>query len=291
MTGIDRVGVVGCGSMGAGIAEVCARSGLDVRVVASGPATVDLGRQRIARSLDNAVRKGRLGEAERAAALDHITVIADLHELADRQLVVEAVREAEPTKAEIFAALDKIVDDPDAVLASNTSSIPIIRLARVTARPERVIGMHFFSPVPALPLVELIASVRTGDLTRSRAAAFVTDRLGKQVVHAPDRAGFVVNGLLVPYLLAAIRMVESGHASADVVDRAMVLGCAHPVGPLRLADLIGLDVIASVAEALYDEYKEPLYAPPPLLRRLVDAGMLGKKTGRGFHDHSAGAGG
>ncbi|MBV1855134.1 3-hydroxybutyryl-CoA dehydrogenase [Catellatospora tritici] len=289
MTGtpvIERVGVVGCGVMGSGIAEVSARSGLDTVVVVSAPGAVATGQARVARSLDQAVAKGRLGEPERDAAWARLTFTAELGDLADRQLVVEAVREVPETKCEVFAQLDKIVSDPAAILASTTSSIPVTRLARATTRPGRVIGAHFFSPVPMLPLVEVIASVLTDAGTVERTTGFVTATLGKKVIQAPDRAGFVVNVLLVPYLLAAVRMVESGHATAETIDAGMTLGCAHPVGPLRLADLIGLDVIHAVAEALYDEYKEPLYAPPPLLRRMVEGGLLGKKSGRGFHRHS-----
>jgi 3-hydroxybutyryl-CoA dehydrogenase len=282
---ITRVGVVGCGVMGGGIAEVSARAGLDTTVVVSTPAAIEAGRTRMARSLDQAVAKGRCGADERDAAWSRLTFTAELGDLADRQLVVEAVREVPETKCDVFAALDKIVADPDAVLASTTSSIPVSRLARATVRPGRVIGAHFFSPVPMLPLVEVIASVLTDPATVERTTTFVTAALGKKVIQAPDRAGFVVNVLLVPYLLAAIRMVEAGHATAETVDDGMTLGCAHPVGPLRLADLIGLDVIHAVAEALYDEYKEPLYAPPPLLRRMVEAGLLGKKSGLGFHRH------
>ncbi|WP_273699981.1 3-hydroxybutyryl-CoA dehydrogenase [Actinomadura graeca] len=283
MAGIERVGVVGCGVMGSGIAEVCARAGLDTVVVASGPGSVEPGRRRLLTSLDRGVRKGRLTEDERDAAAGRVTVTADLDELAGRQLVFEAVPEHEPTKADLFGLLDKIVIDPEAVFASNTSSIPIIRLARATTRPGQVVGVHFFSPVPVLPLAELIASLLTAERTRARTEEFVTGTLGKQVISSPDRAGFVVNALLIPYLLSAIRMVESGFASAEVVDAGMVLGCSHPLGPLKLADLIGLDTIAAVARALYEEFKEPQYTPPPLLLRMVDGGLLGKKTGRGFH--------
>jgi 3-hydroxybutyryl-CoA dehydrogenase len=283
VTGIARMGVVGCGLMGSGAAEIAARAGLDVRVAVTSDASAAAGRQRIVRSLDRAVRAGKLDAADRDAALARITITSDLTELADRQLVLECIIEDEPAKLEVFGALDKIVEDGQAILASNTSAIPIVRLARATARPGSVVGLHFFSPVPALPLVELIGSVLTEESTCARAEEFVTTVLGKQVIRSPDRAGFVVNALLLPYLLGAVRMVESGFADAEVIDRAMMLGCSHPVGPLRLADLVGLDVVASVGKALYEEFKEPLYAPPPLLSRMVDGGLLGRKTGRGFY--------
>ncbi|MFI1466669.1 3-hydroxybutyryl-CoA dehydrogenase [Streptomyces wuyuanensis] len=290
MTGTERewarIGVVGCGLMGSGIAEVCARAGRDVVVVEAGAAAVKDGRDRIAASLDRAVAAGKLPGADRDTALARIVVTADMDALADRDLVVEAVAEREEAKARVFTALDRTVRREDAILATNTSSIPVIRLAAATARPEQVVGLHFFNPVPVLPLVELVPSLLTGESTVRRAEAFASGVLGKEVVRARDRAGFVVNALLVPYLLAAVRMVESGSASVEDVDRGMVLGCAHPLGPLALADLIGLDTTQAIAESLYEEFREPLYAPPPLLARMVDAGLLGRKSGRGFHTYT-----
>ena len=283
MAGIERIGIVGCGLMGSGIAEVCARAGLDVVVTETSRTAARAGRARIGRSLDRAVSRGRLTPDQRADALSRITVSPDLGLHADRDLVVEAVAEDETAKLRVFTALDEIVQRRDAILASNTSSIPVIRLAAATSRPEQVVGIHFFNPVPVLRLVELVPSLLTGEETRRRAQEFVSGPLGKEVVRAPDRAGFVVNALLVPYLLAAVRMVESGAASAEDVDRGMVLGCAHPLGPLALADLIGLDTTKAIAESMYHEYKEPLFSPPPLLARMVDAGLLGRKSGRGFH--------
>jgi 3-hydroxybutyryl-CoA dehydrogenase len=280
---IHRVGVVGCGQMGAGIAEICAKAGLDVTVVVSRPESIVPGRRRIEASLDRAVGKGKLTVEQRDAALAGINLTADLDALADRQFVIESIREDESAKVELFARLDTIVKDPEAILASNTSSLPIMRLGRSTGRPQRVVGVHFFSPVPVLPLVELTGSLLTDDEVRDRTERFVTDSLGKQVIRTEDRAGFVVNALLIPYLLAAVRMVESGFATAEVIDRAMRLGCSHPMGPLRLADLIGLDVVASIADSLYEEFKEPLYAPPSLLVRMVEGGMLGRKTAHGFY--------
>lgn len=282
---ISRVGLVGAGVMGAGIAEVCARSGLSVRVAVSDPPSADRARDRLLGSLDRAVKRGRLTEDERETAWSRIEFTTDLGELADRQLVIEAVTELLPAKLVIFAALDGIVTDDDALLVSNTSSLPIMKLARATRRPEHVMGMHFFNPVPVLPLVELTGSLLTADRTRDRAERFVTEALGKQPIRTSDRSGFVVNALLIPYLLAAIRMVESGHATAEVIDKGMVLGCSHPLGPLALADLIGLDVVAAIADALHEEYREPQYARPPLLSRMVEGGLRGRKTGVGFHTY------
>jgi 3-hydroxybutyryl-CoA dehydrogenase len=281
---IARIGVVGCGLMGSGIAEVCARAGLDVLVVESNDAAAEAGHQRLEKSLQRAESRGKLDRA--AEVLDRITVVTDLERLADRQLVVEAIVEDERLKVDVFRELDRIVTSPEALLASNTSSIPIMRIATATRRPQRVIGVHFFNPVPVLPLVEIIPSLFTDADTENVAAHFVTEVLGKTVVRAPDRAGFVVNALLIPYLLAAIRMLESSLATAEDIDRGMVGGCAHPLGPLALADLIGLDTVKAVADSMYAEFKEPLYAPPPLLLRMVDAGLLGKKNGRGFHDYT-----
>jgi 3-hydroxybutyryl-CoA dehydrogenase len=289
MTGIERVGVVGCGLMGAGIAEVCARAGLPVTVVERDAQAARSGRLRITRSLDRATAHGRLTVRRREAAAALITVTDQLEALHDRDLVIEAVAEDERLKADVFARLDSLLTDDRALLATNTSAVPVIRLAAATGRPEQVVGVHFFNPVPVLRLVELVPSLLTSADTLTRAETFVTGRLGKEAVHARDRAGFVVNALLVPYLLAAVRMVEAGGASAEDIDRAMVLGCAHPLGPLALADLIGLDTTRAIAESLYAEFREPLYAPPPLLSRMVEAGLLGRKSGRGFHAYPAGA--
>jgi len=284
---IQRVGVIGCGLMGAGVAEAAARAGLDVRIVDLDRAIVEAGRERITMSLDRAQKAGKLTEVEAKAALGRIEFSTDLDVLADRQLVVEAVVEAEAEKVAVFEALDKIVEDPAAVLASNTSSIPIMKLAMATGRPSQVIGIHFFNPVPVLPLVELVTSLLTSDETVATAQHFASDQLGKQVIRSQDRAGFIVNALLIPFVLSAIRMLESGFATADDIDLGMVKGCAHPMGPLALADLIGLDTTMAVANSLYQEFKEPLYAPPPLLARMVEAGLLGRKSGRGFYDYRA----
>jgi 3-hydroxybutyryl-CoA dehydrogenase len=284
---IERVGVVGCGLMGAGIAEVCARAGLDVVVREVDAGAAEAGLRRLTTSLDRALRAGKLDDSGKDDALGRIRLTTDLADLADRQLVVEAVVEDEGLKTEVFSLLDKVVDDGDALLASNTSSIPIMKLGMATSRPEHVIGIHFFNPVPVLGLVEIVSSLLTSPETTGRADDFATKVLGKHVIKSQDRAGFIVNALLIPYLLSAIRMLESGFASAEDIDTGMTEGCNHPMGPLRLADLIGLDTTMAVAESLYAEFKEPLFAAPPLLSRMVEAGLLGRKAGRGFYDYSA----
>ncbi|MFI6444149.1 3-hydroxybutyryl-CoA dehydrogenase [Kitasatospora sp. NPDC050543] len=245
-------------------------------------------RARIDRSLHRAVDRGRIGPAEREDAWAHLLFADDLEALADRQLVVEAVIEDERVKTDVLTALDKVLADEQAVLATNTSAIPVTRLGIATGRASHVLGLHFFNPAPVMPLVELVSSLHTDQSVANRVESFVKDTLGKHVIRSRDRAGFVVNALLVPYLLSAIRMAEAGHATAADIDDGMVHGCAHPMGPLQLADLIGLDTVQAIAESLYAEYKEPLYAPPPLLSRMVEAGLLGRKTGRGFHPHRAG---
>ena len=287
MVEIQRVGVVGCGLMGSGVAEAAARAGLGVRVVDLDRATLERGRERVRASISRAEKAGKLTGTEVEASLDRIEFSTDIGSLADRQLVVEAVVESETEKVAVFQSLDKVVDDPGAVLASNTSSIPIMKLAMATSRPSQVIGIHFFNPVPVLPLVELVTSLLTSDETTAVAHHFATEQLGKQVIRSQDRAGFIVNALLIPYILSAVRMLESGFATAEDIDLGMVKGCAHPMGPLHLADLIGLDTTMAVANSLYEEFKEPLYAPPPLLARMVEAGLLGRKSGRGFYDYKA----
>ncbi len=277
--------MVGCGLMGSGIAEVCARAGLDVMVREINAGAAEAGQKRLTTSLDRGVRSGKLTEEARDAAIARLTFTTDLGDFADRQLVVEAVIEDEGLKTEVFSTLDKVVADPLAILASNTSSIPVMKLGIATQRPEQVVGIHFFNPVPVLRLAELVTSLLTAPETVDRAAAFATDQLGKRVIHSKDRAGFVVNALLVPYILSAIRMMESGFATAQDIDTGMVEGCNHPMGPLHLADLIGLDTMVAVADSLYAEFKEPLYAAPPLLSRMVEAGLLGRKAGRGFYDY------
>lgn len=277
--------MIGAGQMGAGIAEVSARAGVDVLVFETNDALVTAGRNRITKSLERAVSAGKVTEREKDAALGKLNFTTTLADLADRQLVIEAVIEDENVKAKIFAELDSVITDPDAVLASNTSSIPIMKLAAATQNPHRVLGLHFFNPVPVLPLVELVSTLVTADAAAERVEEFAGTVLGKQVVRCSDRSGFVVNALLVPYLLSAIRMVEGGFATIDDVDKAIVAGLSHPMGPLRLSDLVGLDTLKLIADKMFDEFKEPLYAAPPLLLRMVEAGQLGKKSGQGFYKY------
>jgi 3-hydroxybutyryl-CoA dehydrogenase len=280
---MEKVGVVGCGLMGAGIAEVCARADLDVIVVEASGSAVEAGNRRLLKSLDRAEARGKIQDA--VAVFERITVTSDLDALNDRDLVVEAILESEAEKVDLFRRLDKIVESADAILASNTSSIPIMKLGVATERPENVLGIHFFNPVPVLSLVELVPSLLTSRGTTYAARAFVEQRLSKTAIDCQDRAGFVVNALLIPFVLSAIRMLESGFATATDIDNGLVLGAAHPQGPLALADLIGLDTTQAIAHSLYDEFKEPLYAAPPLLGRMVDAGLLGRKSGRGFYTY------
>lgn len=282
---IERVGVIGAGQMGGGIAEVCARAGVDVIVFETTEALIAAGRARLIKSLERGVGAGKITEDDRDRTIDRLRFTTDLSDLTDRQLVIEAVIEDEKIKAGIFSQLDEIVTDPDAVLASNTSSIPIMKLGAATKNPGRVLGLHFFNPVPALPLVELVTSLVTDEAAAARTEQFAATVLGKQVVRCADRSGFVVNALLVPYLLSAVRMVESGFATVADVDKAIVAGLAHPMGPLRLSDLIGLDTLKLISDKLYEEFKEPLYGPPPLLLRMVEAGRLGKKSGQGFYTY------
>jgi 3-hydroxybutyryl-CoA dehydrogenase len=285
---VQHVGVIGGGLMGSGIAEVSARAGHDVVVVEADPDAARAALGRLTRSLERAEAKGKIESA--AEILGRVRVETDLAAVADREVVVEAIVENEAAKTALFRQLDAVVTAEDAILASNTSSIPIMKLGVATARPQQVIGIHFFNPVPVLQLVELVPSLLTSPKTTERARAWVegesgTGGLGKRTIDCQDRAGFVVNALLIPFILSAIRMYESGFASAEDIDRGLVLGAAHPQGPLSLADLIGLDTTKAVAESLYEEFKEPLYAPPPLLQRMVDAGLLGRKTGRGFYTY------
>ncbi|MHB1087628.1 MAG: 3-hydroxybutyryl-CoA dehydrogenase [Acidimicrobiales bacterium] len=282
---MERVGVVGCGLMGSGIAEIAARSGSSVVVVERDAASLSAGRERIEKSLSRAVAAGKLPEEEANLARANLTFSENFEDLSQCQLVIEAVAEDEAIKVEVFKKLDAVVQDRTAILATNTSSIPIIKLAMVTSRPEQVIGMHFFNPVPVLKLTELISSLLTSAETTQRVHDFATNNLNKRVITSPDRAGFVVNALLIPYLLSAVRMLESGFASAEDIDTGMVLGCAHPLGPLALTDLIGLDTTMAVAESLYEEFKEPHLAPPPLLSRMTQAGLLGRKSGQGFYSY------
>ena len=283
---IERAGVVGSGLMGSGIAEVLARAGLDVVVRDISEEAVAAGRGRIEKSLDRGVERGKLSAEERDAAVSRLHYTVDMADFADRQLVIEAASENEDIKKSIFAELDQIVTDPQAILASNTSSMPIIRFARSTERPERVLGIHFFNPAPVQPLVELVVSELTDPQVVDTIDAFATDVLKKVTIRAQDRPGFVVNALLIPFLFSAIRMLESGQATKEDIDTGMVNGCAHPMGPISLADRVGLDTCLFVGQSIYEETGDPAAKPPVLLSRMVDAGLLGTKSGRGFYDYS-----
>jgi 3-hydroxybutyryl-CoA dehydrogenase len=272
--------------MGAGIAEVSARAGVEVLVFETTEALTTAGRNRIVKSLERGVSAGKITERERDQALGKLKFTTNLTDLADRQLVIEAVIEDEAVKTSIFAELDRVVTDPDAVLASNTSSIPIMKLAAATKNPGRVLGLHFFNPVPVLPLVELISTLVTSEATVERVENFASSVLGKQVVRCTDRSGFVVNALLVPFLLSAIRMVEAKFATIEDIDKAVVAGLSHPMGPLRLSDLVGLDTVKLIADKMVEEFKDPQYAAPSLLLRMVEAGQLGKKSGQGFYSYA-----
>ncbi len=280
----ERVGVVGGGLMGSGIAEVFARSGAQVVIHEIDAAAAEAAQARIDASLAKAVERGKLEVSLRDQALANITLSTDLTDQADRQFVIEAATENEALKKQIFSDLDAIVTDRDAILASNTSSIPITRLAAVTSRPDHVVGLHFFNPVPVMTLVELVTTVMTAPEVSARARAYA-ESAGKTVIEAGDRAGFVVNMLLVPYLLGAIKMLEGGYATREDIDAGMRLGANHPMGPLELSDFVGLDTMKHIADVLFDEFKDPMYASPPLLTRMVEAGRLGRKSGHGFYEY------
>ncbi|MFE3196136.1 3-hydroxybutyryl-CoA dehydrogenase [Nocardia sp. NPDC059240] len=281
---MERIGVIGGGTMGAGIAEVAARAGSSVLILERDAEAAAAAETRIDKSLARAVKSGRLEQADADAARGRVTLTTSIDDFADRELVIEAAPEIEALKADFFTKLDAIVS-PETILATNTSSIPVIRLANATANPGRVVGVHFFNPVPVLPLVEIVVTLKTDRAVVDKVTAFARDVLGKRTIESKDQAGFIVNALLIPYLCSAIRMYETGFASAEDIDEGMVSGCAHPMGPLRLTDTVGLDVTLAVAESLYAEFGEAQYAPPVLLRRMVDAGYLGRKTGRGFYTY------
>lgn len=282
---IQRFGVLGAGTMGSGIIEVAIKNGLDVLAFESNEDLVAAGKSRLEKSLSKAVSKGKLSEQDKEQALSRVRFTTDLKDFSDRQVVVEAIIENEDIKKSVFSQLDEVITDPQAILATNTSSIPVTRIAKATKNPQRVIGLHFFNPVPVLKLVEIIVSPLSGEDTVERAKTFATEQLGKTPVVAKDRSGFIVNFLLIPYLLAAVRMVEQDVATPEDIDTAMKLGASYPLGPLALADLVGLDVCKLAADSLYEEYKEPQYAPSPLLNRMVEAGYLGRKTGKGFYTY------
>ena len=279
-----RVSVIGGGLMGSGIAEVCALAGLDVTVVEADDDRAAAARDRIEHSMNRALRAGKLAEDERGQAIERLAFSSKLGDVDGSDVAIEAIIESEQAKRELFRELDRLLPEAE-FLATNTSSVPIMKLAAETSHPERVVGLHFFNPVPVLKLVELVRSIMTSEDTVVRARGFAEERLGKTCIDSQDRAGFIVNALLIPYVLSAIRMYESGFASKDDIDSGMVLGAAHPMGPLALADLIGLDTLLAVAESLYEEFRDPSSVPPPLLNRMVEAGLLGRKTGRGFYEY------
>ena len=281
---IERVGIIGSGIMGSGIAEVAARAGHTVVLRSRKAETAADMITRLEKSLGKQVEKGKLEDAERDTILGRVTATAELDALADCDLVIESVVEDLGVKQALFADLDRIVRE-GAILASNTSTLPVIELAVATARPERVCGVHFFNPAPAMALVELIRPLTASDETMAEVRAF-TERCGKEAVEVADRAGFIVNALLFPYLNNAVRMMENGTASRDDIDAAMRGGCNFPMGPFALLDLVGLDTSLAILDALYEEFRDPNYAAVPLLRRMVSAGKLGRKSGAGFYEYA-----
>jgi 3-hydroxybutyryl-CoA dehydrogenase len=280
---VRTVGIIGCGLMGSGIAETVALAGQTVVFLEASDELVERGRNRIETSTLRAVERGRLETAERDTLLGRISGTTDVQELADVDLVIEAATEDHDTKVGMFRRLDEVTK-PEVILASNTSSIPIADLGAATSRPDKVLGMHFFNPVPVMGLIELVRAITTSEDTVEFGRAYGV-ALGKTTVESRDRAGFIVNALLIPYLNGAIRMLEDGFATREDIDTAIHLGLNHPMGPLQLIDLIGLDTHLFIANVLFEEFKEPTFAPPPLLRRMVTAGRLGRKVGRGFYDY------
>jgi 3-hydroxybutyryl-CoA dehydrogenase len=281
---IEKVGVVGCGLMGAGIAEICAKSGYETIAREVNDELLAKGLDRIGRSLDKAVSKGKLEGAEKEEALGRLTGTTDLEDLADCDLVVEAIVENLEHKCELYTALDGIVKK-SGVFASNTSSLTITEMAMTTTRTDRFLGLHFFNPVPIMKLVEVVRTIMTDDQIFEQTKEFIRS-LGKEPVSCHDNSGFIVNRLLVPYLLDAIRGLEEGIGSVEDIDKAMQLGCGYPMGPLTLLDFVGLDTTYFIANIMFEEYREKRFAPPPLLKQMVLAGRLGRKSGRGFYDYS-----
>jgi 3-hydroxybutyryl-CoA dehydrogenase len=280
---IESVAILGGGFMGAGIAESASIAGVPV-IIRELPEFIDAARARLEKSLGGAVKRGKLDAGQRNAALANVTFTSDLKDVAGCDLLIEAVPENLDLKLSIMKSLDQIVS-PDTILASNTSAIPIAQLGAVVSNPERVVGLHFFSPVPVMKLVEIVRALDTSDETVAAATQFA-QRLGKHAIETKDRAGFIVNFLLTPYLMAAVRMFEEGFASREDIDAAMKLGAGHPMGPLTLCDFIGLDVLNAVCVSLYEEFKRPEYASPPLMKRMIAAGRLGRKSGKGFYDYA-----
>jgi 3-hydroxybutyryl-CoA dehydrogenase len=281
---IKRVGVCGCGLMGSGIAQVAATAGCDVVVLEAAPSALEQGMAGIAKSLEKFVEKGRMTAADRDGVLKRLRTTTDVHDLRDCDLVIEAVIENMDVKKTLFAELDALLA-PHAIICSNTSSLCVVEMAAATKRPKNVAGLHFFNPVPLMQLVEVVKTIVTGQETIDALFAFAK-RAGKTAILAQDTPGFIVNRLLVPYLLYAIRVYEAGLASKEDIDEGMKLGCGHPMGPLTLLDFVGLDTTYYIAQIMFDEFKDPMMAPPPLLKRMVLAGQHGRKSGKGFYDYA-----
>ncbi|MBX5458121.1 MAG: 3-hydroxybutyryl-CoA dehydrogenase [Thermogemmatispora sp.] len=284
VTTIRSVGVVGCGLMGSGIAQTCVQAGYEVVVREVNDELLHKGLQRIYEAWEMLVSKGKISREQAEEYRGRLRGTVALEELAACDLVIEAVVERMEEKLRLFTALDRLLK-PEALIVSNTSSLSVTQMAAVTRRPQQVCGLHFFNPAPVMKLVEIVRPITASEETIETVRRFA-ESLGKTPVLAKDTAGFIVNFLLIPYLLSAIRMLENGMASRDDIDTAMKLGCGYPMGPFTLLDYVGLDTTLWAAEAIYEEYKEPLYAPPPLLRRMVAAGLLGRKSGRGFYEYS-----
>lgn len=281
---IETVGVVGCGLMGSGIAEVAAKSGFDVVVREIDDAALESGRGRIRKSLDRAVAKEKLSEEDRDAAWERLTFVTDVADLRECDIVIEAIVESLEAKNDLFGKLDELCGDRT-IFASNTSSLTVTDMAAATERPDRFVGLHFFNPVPVMKLVEVVRTIATSEETFDRAYAFA-EALGKVPIAAKDNSGFVVNLLLVPYMLDAIRQLERGVATVEDIDTGMKLGCGYPMGPFTLCDFVGIDTLYRISEIMFEEYREERYAPPPLLKRIVSMGRYGRKTGKGFYDWS-----
>jgi 3-hydroxybutyryl-CoA dehydrogenase len=285
MKKIEKVGVLGGGLMGSGIAQVSAAAGFPTIVREVSEALCAKSRQAIEKSLAKGIERGKVTEAERDKTLGHLRFVTDLKELADSDILIEAVVEDLDVKNGLWSQLDKIAR-PDAIFASNTSSLTIIAMATASGRPDRMLGVHFFNPVPLMKLVEVVRTITTSEDTEQRALDFVR-ALGKEPIRAKDNSGFVVNLLLIPYMIDAIKALESNVASIEDIDKGMQLGAGHPMGPFTLLDFVGLDTVYKIAEIMFTEYRESRYAPPPLLKRMVLAGMLGRKSGKGFYDYSS----
>lgn len=281
---MNKVGILGCGLMGSGIAEVSARSGYTTVVREISDEEIAKGRASIEKSLARAVEKGKLDAADRDAALDRISLSTDLGSLEDVDIVIEAVVEDIEVKKDVFGKLDEVCK-ADTIFASNTSSLTIVEMAADTGRPDRMVGLHFFNPVPVMKLVEVVRTISTSEETFERSMEFARS-LGKEPVACRDNSGFIVNRLLVPYMLDAIRSLESGVGTLTDIDKAMKLGCGYPMGPFTLSDFVGIDTLYRIAEIMFDEYRETRFAPPPLLKKMVTAGYYGRKSGRGFYDYS-----